>query len=140
MYEWPGNEESPRPAQRYLSNLPRRLAAGCCLFAMALVAGCERCEPCEQVYRGVYVWGNEVNVFQPCDDKKSFWVSASTWVQEPLLEFYQAHTSQPYETIYIEFRGRVLDEVVDGFASDHDGLIRISEVLDLSLSVPEACH
>jgi len=122
------------------SGLLRRLATGCLLLALALVAGCERCEKCEQVYQGVYVWGNEVNVFQPCDNKKSFWVSASTWVQEPLLEFYRAHTSQPYETIYIEFRGMELDEVVDGFASDHDGLIRISEVLDLSLTVPDECH
>ncbi|MGD8978079.1 MAG: hypothetical protein PVG91_10785, partial [Gammaproteobacteria bacterium] len=122
------------------SDLLGRLATGCLLSVLALVAGCERCEPCEQVYRGVYVWGNEVNVFQPCDNKMSFWVSASSWVQEPLLEFYRAHTSQPYETIYIEFRGMELDEVVDGFASDHDGLIRISEVLGLSLTVPEECH
>ncbi len=140
MLDRPSDQPTAWAATRPASALLRRLAASCWLFVLALAAGCERCEPCEQVYRGIYVWGNEVNVFQPCDDKKSFWVSASTWVQEPLLEFYRSHTSQPYETIYVEFRGMVLDEVVGGFASDHDGLIRISEVLDLSLTVPEECH
>ena len=140
MRDRPGDERPTWTGRRPAPDLRRRLAVGCWLAALVMMTGCEPCEPCEQVYRGVYVWGNEVNVFQPCDDKKSYWVSASTWVQEPLLEFYRSHTSQPYQTIFIEFRGMVLDEVVDGFASDHDGLIRISEVLGLSPGVPEECH
>ena len=140
MRDCPSDERPAWAGPRPAPDLLRRLATACGLAALVLMAGCERCEPCEKVYRGVYVWGNEVNVFQPCDNKKSLWVSASTWVQEPLLEFYRTHTSQPYETIYIEFRGMELDEVVDGFARDHDGLIRISEVLDLSLTVPAECH
>jgi len=110
--------------------------AASCLLAAALLTGCSKAE---QVHRGVYVWGHEVRVFQPCDSKKSFWISTSEWVQEPLLDYYRAHTSQPYQMIYIEFRGMELDEPLDGFARDHDGLIRISEVLGQSMTVPEEC-
>lgn len=111
-------------------------AIASCLLAILLLAACSKAE---QVHRGVYVWGHEVRVFQPCDSKKSFWISTSEWVQEPLLNYYRAHTSQPYQMIYIEFRGMELDEPLDGFARDHDGLIRISEVLGQSMTVPEEC-
>lgn len=128
-----------RPRGGRTRRISRNIAAG--LACCALLTGCEPHGPAgEQAYAGLYVWGHEANVFQPCDNDKTFWVSASSWVQDPLLEFYKTHTSQPYQAIYIEFRGIELDEDVDGFARDHDGLIRISEVLDLSLRVPEACH
>jgi hypothetical protein len=128
-----------RPAGRTTRRIYRNIAGG--LACCALLAGCEPHERAgEQVYEGLYVWGHEANMFQPCDNDKTFWVSAGSWVQEPLLDFYKTHTSQPYQAIYIEFRGIELNEEVDGFAGDHDGLIRISEVLDLSLRVPEACH
>lgn len=106
-----------------------------CVLAILLAA----CSKGEEVHRGVYAWGHEVRVFQPCDSKKSFWISTSEWIQEPLLAFYRAHTSQPYQTIYIEFKGAELDEQLEGFARDHDGLIRISEVLRQSMTVPEDC-
>ena len=82
------------------------------LFVSPIVIGAD----CDKTYKGKYVWGHEVDSFQPCNSKKSYWVSASSWVKGPLLDYYKKLKLKPYEPIYIEFRGHVLNEVVDGFA------------------------
>jgi hypothetical protein len=56
-----------------------------------------------------------------------------------LQEHYESEIKTPYQPIYIQFRGQILNEKTGGFASDFDGLIRISEVLEFSLTVPPAC-
>ena len=94
---------------------------------------------CDRTYKGKYVWGHEVDSFKPCNSNKSYWVSASSWVKGPLLEYYKKLKLKPYEPIYIEFRGHVLNEAVDGFAVSYDGLIRISEVKTQINEIPETC-
>ena len=42
--------------------------------------------------------------------------------------------------MYIEFHGHLLNEKVDGFALNYDGLIRISEVREYSFAIPAACQ
>ena len=93
----------------------------------------------DQIYCGEYVWGAEVHSFRPCGSDEAFWVSASSWVITPVREFYDSHTEVAYTPIYIEFRGHLLDEVVDGFAGSYSGLIRVCEVLKLSAEVPQEC-
>ena len=93
---------------------------------------------CDQVWRGMYVYGAEVETFQPCGSEKAYWVSYA-WAGIPLKAFHQDNTDQPYEAIYLEFRGQLLDEKVDGFAENYDGLIRVSEILDLQSNVPDDC-
>jgi hypothetical protein len=41
--------------------------------------------------------------------------------------------------MYIEFRGHILDEKVDGFAANYDGLIHVSEVCEYSFGVSSGC-
>jgi hypothetical protein len=94
----------------------------------------------EQIYQGTYVWGAEVNTFRQCGFEETFWVSASSFVMRPLVDDYAANTVEPYQAIYIRFRGLELNEVVDGFAKDYDGLVRISEVLELSSTIPGDCE
>ncbi len=107
-------------------------------FLMTSVAAADA--PCEQVFSARYTWGAEVNVVQPCGGKDTYWVSANSWVLGPLVEYYTANTSKPYDAVYIRFRGLRLNEVVDGFAADYDGLMHISEVLTLDRKVPENCR
>ena len=97
------------------------------------------CE-CDQQFSGAYVWGHEVHTFQPCDQDEVYWVSASRWVIGDLFEHYESSPGQPYQPLLITFRGHILDEEVDGFASEYKGLIRISEILDWSTTVPSACR
>lgn len=93
----------------------------------------------DKIYKGKYTWGHEVDVFQSCASKKTYWVSASSWVHGPLLDFYKSAITKPYQPIYIEFRGHILDEEVDGFAANYDGLIRASEIKKKALVIPKEC-
>ncbi len=98
------------------------------LFASTLLFGVVNAGDCDAVYKGNYTWGAEVDVFQPCGSEKVYWVSASSWVKSPLIEYVKNTTSRAYQSVYIEFRGRILNEVRDGFAEQYDGLIRVSEI------------
>lgn len=89
-------------------------------------------------FRGSYTWGAEVDVFSPCGSSLVYWTSYN-WAGSGLREFYRANTSKPYQPIYVSFRGQVLDEAVDGFASRYDGLIRISEIHIMEKDIPSDC-
>jgi hypothetical protein len=93
----------------------------------------------EKTFKGRYTWGAEVDAFQPCGSEEVFWVSASSWVQGPLIEFVKQQTNKPYQPVYIEFRGHMLNEVRDGFAESYDGLVRISEIHVKSKDIPKKC-
>ena len=106
------------------------------IFCLPLIAfGAEY----DEIYKGKYTWGHEVDVFRPCNSKKAYWVSASSWIQGPLLDFYKSKVTKPYQPIYIEFRGHMLDEEVEGFATDYDGFIRFSEIKKNTLEIPNEC-
>ena len=107
---------------------------GFCLLAQTALAG-----DCDRIYTGLYYRGAEVNSFHPCHSESTYWVSASSWVLNPVKSYLQRYTIMPYQPIYLEFRGHLLDEVVDGFAADYDGLIRISEIHHLGVAVPPDC-
>lgn len=57
-----------------------------------------------------------------------------------LKEYYQSIAVEPYQAVYMEFRGKELNEVVDGFAAAYDGLIRVSEVLARLPEPPDGCE
>lgn len=94
---------------------------------------------CDIRFRGVYTRGHEVRSFQPCDSNRQFWVSASSWVQMPLTAFVDRYATGPYRRVYLEFRGQMLDESLDGFAADYDGLLRVSEIYAISVDIPAGC-
>lgn len=103
-----------------------------------LFASCTH-SPQEQVYIGKYIWGAEVNSFTPCNSPSSYWASYN-WAGMEMQSFYKKNSKTPYQPMYIEFRGHLLNEKVDGFALNYDGLIRISEVLKYSFDIPTACQ
>jgi len=104
-----------------------------------LLAGCTG-GGIDDVYKGRYYRGAEVDAFHPCGADIAYWVSASSWVKSPLIDYLRLNTMEPYQPIYVEFRGHLLHEEVDGFARDYDGLIRISEVLLESAEIPATCR
>ncbi len=113
----------------------RRTAAAIAVAVSMAASGSD----CDEVFAGRYYWGAEVNAFRPCGQAVSYWVSASSWVQAPLIELAETRSSQPYQPVFVKFRGHLLDEVRDGFAEDYDGLVRISEVLEMSAALPAEC-
>lgn len=92
----------------------------------------------DQIYIGKYSWGPEVDSFTPCNSKTSYWVSYS-WAGIEMHEFYKKNRQEPYQFMYLKFRGHLLDEVVDGFAEQYDGFVRISEVKEFTFELPETC-
>ncbi|MDQ2069921.1 hypothetical protein [Natronospira bacteriovora] len=108
------------------------------LFAMVFSAQAYGEHPGVEFY-GSYVWGHEVNIFQPCGIDAEFWVLADPPVLEELRQYHDEHTEELYQEIYIRFMGsRVYDEV-DGFAADYDGLIEVYEILRMSTEFPDEC-
>ena len=99
------------------------------LFIAACLAACTVSGQNESEFHGHYTWGHEVRNFQPCGSDKVYWVKSSTEIQKELIDYHQANTSKPYEAVYIEFKGEVLDDERTGFARDYDGLIRINTIL-----------
>jgi hypothetical protein len=106
---------------------------------LMLAVSTVKADDCTRVFNGLYTRGAEVNVFQPCGSNEIFWVSASSWVLRPLIDYVENSTSSPYQPIYIEFRGNILNEVRAGFAAQYDGLIRVSEIKHQSSQIPAGC-
>ena len=92
----------------------------------------------DQIYEGKYYWGPEVNSFTLCTGSPSYWVSFN-WAGIEMQNFYKKKRKEPYQGMYLKFRGHLLDEEVDGFAGSYDGLIHISEVKEYSFEIPESC-
>lgn len=107
------------------------------LLLTFLLASCDR-SGLDQIYIGKYYWGAEVNSFTPCNTKTSYWVSYN-WAGIEMNNFYKKNSKAPYQPMYIKFRGHLLNEKVDGFATDYDGLMRISEVQEFSFDIPTTC-
>ncbi len=90
-------------------------------------------------FDGAYTWGHEVNTFQSCGDSQVYWVSASAPVLDQLKSYHDSVPGAPYRSIYVSIRGEYLDEELDGFAAQYDGLIQVREVLSWDPDVPLEC-
>ena len=99
------------------------------LFIAAFLAACTVPGQNDSAFKGHYTWGHEVRSFQSCSSDQLYWVKASPEIQKKLVDYHQANTSKPYETVYLEFEGEILNDERTGFARDHDGLIRINTIL-----------
>ena len=92
----------------------------------------------DRIYKGKYTYGPEAKIFSPCSSEVAYWVSFD-WAGLQMQEYYKQHQQVPYQRLYIEFRGHLLNEKVDGFAFEYDGLIRISEVKKQTFELPDDC-
>lgn len=108
------------------------------LLAILTLVGCSNPND-EKIYLGKYYWGPEVHSFQLCNSQTSYWVSFD-WAGIEMNEYYQQKRKVPYQPMYLEFRGHLHHEVVDGFAEDYDGIIHISEVKNYSFMIPDSCR
>ncbi|MCW8935150.1 MAG: hypothetical protein OQK98_10535 [Gammaproteobacteria bacterium] len=82
-------------------------------------------------HAGYYVYGVEVNVFQPCNKKDTYWVTGSEKLLSHLVNTHEKLTTKPYENIFIKFTGSYSAKALDGFAIDYEGQVKIDKVLEL---------
>ena len=84
-----------------------------------------------QRYRGSYTWGHEVNSFCPQINSQCYWLSpiTSQVIRERLKQLSIARQSKPYESICVVISGTTdRSSPRQGFATDYDGLIHITDV------------
>ena len=82
-------------------------------------------------HAGHYIYGVEVNVFQPCNKKDAYWVTGSEKLLTHLVNTHEKLTTKPYEKIFIKFTGSYSAKALDGFAMDYEGQVKIDKVLEL---------
>jgi hypothetical protein len=94
-------------------------------------------------HRGLFYWGHEVESFQPCGSKKSFWVEGDEKTLQPLrdrTEKLRKERGKPYQPIYVEAAGLFETKSKrEGFAESYDGLFRLHKVARVSALVPKGC-
>ncbi|WP_223669445.1 hypothetical protein [Kangiella shandongensis] len=108
------------------------------LGAALIVQSCKTTEtrsvesPSEDVVSGSYIYGHEVNSFQPCGEKIEYWVVGNEGVMSQLSERYTGMVGKPYQPVYVSFRGDKIGKATDGFASDYDGQFKVREVVSMT--------
>ena len=115
--------------------MKRAIATG--LLFIGLLASCE--EPDDR-YRGLYVFGSEVETFQPCASEKVLWVRGTTELRRQLQSAHQRLTSKPYQGVYVELKGRPGPRATEGyFPSQYEGQFFVEEVLKVRAREARDC-
>ena len=83
----------------------------------------------EQTLIGHYIYGHEVNSFQPCGKKEIFWVNGSNEILELMVRKYSNYVTKPYEEVFLEITGDFEGKATDGFAMDYDGQIQVMKIV-----------
>ena len=92
----------------------------------------------DKTYSGLYIYGKDVNTFQPCGGKV-FWADGSDLVMGPVEKFYKEEAGEPGQAIYVMVRGHRHFEESKPPVSDYAGIIHFSEVYLFSSVVPDTC-
>lgn len=92
-----------------------------------------------EVVSGRYIHGHEAHSFTPCGGP-DYWVKADDKVLVDLERFYHSKTTEPYQAIFVELKGQLVDEERTGFAADYDGLFLIELVMNYQLDLPAGCE
>lgn len=85
---------------------------------------------------GYYTAGNEVSVFRDCADTTvTYWLEDET---NQLDSIYKSVTNgEEYQPVLLEIEADKLPRLNLGYASEHDGLIRVKRILRAALPDPK---
>jgi hypothetical protein len=92
-----------------------------------------------QTYSGHYVYGAEVETFQPCGSERTYWVRGSIKVLGELRTVHGQLTQEPYEKIYVELRGSIGPRATEGLPADFDGQLMVEAVGAARVAGPQDC-
>lgn len=93
----------------------------------------------QRVHKGYYIYGHEVNSFQPCAQELVYWINGSNEVLEILQQNYFKLSSEPYQEVFVELTGDFGTKASDGFAMDHDGQFEVESMLKMSKISDHEC-
>ncbi len=118
------------------SQKPRAFAAGVFVAAVGVATGTTYAEP----MCGLLVFGHEARTLQPCGDDKTFWVDAQGPLRKRLEKEYRAVATGPYEAVYVEIEGEILDRPAGAFAADYNGTVGVTELHSISRADADVCR
>ena len=82
------------------------------------------------VFQGLYSWGHDLNEFRPCDSASAFWITGPRRLVERLKMKYSQVAVRPYDVVYVELEGRILQGPGDDEpASEYPGRFQLTEIL-----------
>jgi hypothetical protein len=90
-------------------------------------------------WTGVYVRGHEVRDFVPCGDHASYWLIAAEEPERRLAAFVAEHGRGAYPAVYLVFDGASDPAARPGFATGHDGVLRVTRILGMAPTIPADC-
>lgn len=88
---------------------------------------------------GHYIFGHEVNTFQPCGEKRVVWVQGSEDILSYLEQEYFRFSTKPYEEVFLEIEGDYIARASDGFAADFEGQISVRKVIKVASLSDSEC-
>jgi hypothetical protein len=93
------------------------------------------------VFEGFYELGDELSAFQTCGSKESLWVDGATEaIQDRLAAEHQRIThNKEGEPVYARFRGTRQPRPAGGFDEDYDGVLIVTEILEMRPRARKDC-
>ena len=85
----------------------------------------------ESILVGHFIYGVEVNAFQPCNKKAAYWVTGPETLLAHIVNTHEQLTTKPYEKVFIKLTGTYMAKATDGFAMDYEGQVKIDKVLEI---------
>lgn len=107
------------------------------LLSVCLVLGCKEEPKYIPTHKGLFVYGNQLNSFTPCNEDRMYWVEGRAAKQ--IQARHGTMTRRPFQPIYVEIQGRVLPPSNQYPMEAHDGSIRIDTVLTAQIIRPKDC-
>ena|SRR5690349_17398956 len=97
----------------------------------AALAACASAAQGDSTRAGLYVWGAEVNGFQPCGTDSVFWVLAAPDLMTRLRTARDSLTARPYEPVYVRIKGHRSSQKTDGFAEETNGYFQVTAIIEI---------
>ncbi len=88
---------------------------------------------------GHYIYGHEVNTFQPCGEKRVVWVQGTEDILSYLEQEYLRFSTKPYEEVFLQIEGHYMARASDGFAADFEGQINVKKVIQVASLSDSEC-
>jgi hypothetical protein len=110
------------------------------LLVIAVLAGLLlSCGGSPRSYRGHYVYGAEVETFEPCGSSRVYWVRAPIKILGELRASHEEMTERPYEKIFVELVGELGPRATEGFPAEYDGQFTAESILVIRPAAPDDC-
>ncbi len=130
-----------------MNKIVKSFALSC--SALLLGGGCTSMSDLPVAYNqmarfvGGYVYGHEVQSFQPCNASLAFWTVLPPTEAKRLeaLSLEKAkQEGRPYQPVYVELTGMLQPSAgAEGFAADYDAILKVETISKLSKTLPKLC-